>query len=122
MKLIMENWKKFLSGRVELEDLPIGPQPLRLHKEANAQIILAKDNPGLFDRSNDQFWSKDLAKIAYYKETLGRKVSKDDEELPEFRGWNDELTVVNQDGEIVVGGIESEYADLDLIVVAPAPQ
>ncbi len=68
MKLIMENWKKFLSERVELEDLPIGPQPLRLHKEANAQIILAKDNPGLFDRSNDQFWSEDPGKIEYYKE------------------------------------------------------
>ena len=121
MKLIMENWKKFLSERVELEDLPIGPQPLRLHKEANAQIILAKDNPGLFDRSNDQFWSEDPGKIEYYKER-GRDITQDDIDRGFFRGWNDELTVVNQDGEIVVGSIESEYADLDLIVVAPTPQ
>ena len=84
-EIIKEELSRVLNERVELEDLNLHPVTLAKRKEQNAQVILAKDNPGLFP--------------------LPEEIPLDPEALEDDVPGNPELTVINQDKKKIVGTV-----------------
>ena len=84
-EIIKEELSRVLNERVELEDLNLHPVMLAKRKEQNAQVILAKDNPGLFP--------------------LPEEIPLDPEALEDDVPGNPELTVINQAGDQIVGTV-----------------
>ncbi len=83
-----------LNENVELADLPIpkfisGKPAAEVYAERGAQVILAKDNPGLFDMNTS------------------------------YHTWKNPMTVKNQDGETVEGKISDQYQSKGAIILIP---
>jgi hypothetical protein len=109
-----------LNEEVKLTDLPIPTQisfgdgfidSSKAYNEASAEVILLKNNPELFNKTNNNFWEDGP------EDEDIRGYDDEENDPPKPRHWKDIIKVKTQDGKTVEGKITDMYEDDGAIIV-----